>query len=207
MEPFSGGVFSESLIRKIRGINADERFFDGMVPDRGLSVQALCIVDENRIKFLDDHILIYNSNGRNTVTYNRKKKLTDIADILIHSRADRDYYNSMIFPKIAVTHNALASDFSRIIEFMKSSSQYKRKKEYEIPKGRLLAILEKRLRLFEYDCAEYCEEVKLIETYKEKLSKEEYVQYEEKWRQMNRGRLISTVYKREYDFPTKEFNL
>lgn len=200
-----GGVFSKRIINKIRVNNIEGRLFDGIVPDRVLSAEALCIVDGNRIKFLDDHILIYNSNGRNTVTFNGKKKLSDVADILIHSREGRNYYDSMIFPEIAVTHNALASDFARIVDYVKSGGQYKREKVYQIPKGRLLAILEKRLKVFEYDYDEYNREVKLIEKYKAGLTKEEYAQYTEKWIQMNRGRLISPTYKREYDFPTEDF--
>lgn len=202
----SRGVFSKKIIKKIREINDDGRLFDGMVPDRVLSVEALSVVDGNRIKFLDDYILIYNSNGRNTVTFNGLKKLSDVAAIFMHSRESRNYYDLMIFPGIAVVQNALASDFVRIVDYLMSKGEYNREKVYKIPQGRLLAILEKKLRMFEYDYVEYTTEVKLLNQYKRGLSNEEYIQYEEKWIQMNKGRLISSIYKREYEFPMKEFN-
>lgn len=197
-----GGVFSERFIKKIRCINENCRFFDGMVPDRCLSVEALCIVDKKKIKFLDDHITIHSANGRNTL---KDDKLKHEENVLRYSREGKNYYDSMIFPGIASVHNALASDFMRIAERVKSCGQYKREKEYSIPKGRLLAIIEKRLGVFKFDSEEYKKELKLIEKYKTELSKEEYVQYEEKWIQMNRGRLICPIYRKEYIFPIKGF--
>lgn len=46
-----------------------------------------------------------------------------------------------------------------------------------------------------------------MEKYKAELSEKEHFQYKEKRNQMNRGKLISPIYKREYEFPMPGFQL
>lgn len=196
-----GGVCSANFLKIMKEMNGG-RLFDGMVPDRYFAVEALCIVSPGKIKFLDDHILIYNSNGRNTTNY---RSLNNSVAVFQRSREEKRYYDDMIFPGIAIGHNVLASDFERALGFVISAGKYRRKRVPCIPRGRLLAILEKKIASYTADYEEYEKEKQLIETYKARMSREEEAQYKEKVAEMKKGQLLSSVWTKRCEFPNKEF--
>lgn len=197
---YNGGVCSADFLKIMKEINGG-RLFDGMVPDRYFAVEALCIVSPEKIKFLDDHILIYNSNGRNTTSYSLNNSIA----VFQRSREGKLYYDDMIFQGIAIGHNVLASDFERALGHVMSTGKYRRKRIPHIPRGRLLAILEKKLVPYTADYEEYEKEKQLIETYKAQMSCEEEAQYKEKVAEMKKGSLLSSVWTKRCEFPHKKF--
>lgn len=59
-------MYQDNFVEKIRSMHGSGRVFDGIVPDRYGAMEALCFA--KNVFWLDDHICIYNSCGKNTWT-------------------------------------------------------------------------------------------------------------------------------------------
>ncbi len=176
-----GGVYSKSFIDQIRHISEEGRLFDGIVPDRYVSVLALFLARDDRILFLDDHILIYSSNRRNTLEWGGKEYESGIS-VFSSSRKGEKYYEEIMFPQIPIAHNILASDFLRAQNTVKKYKDMKTM--YTIPRGKVLAIIEKKINQLNMNAEEKNRIKILIESYYASLTKEEKIQYHRKWDSM-----------------------
>ena len=192
-----GGVVSAEFINQIRKINDSGRFFDGRVPDRYNALESLMIVKKEKIKYLDDHIAIYSSNGRSIV--NNNLKIKDIYETVQTSNSNIKDMEDLLFPGVISAIDVICTDFKNAQNYLIKKGL--RKKQYSLPRGLILAVIEKRMSMFANDKEEYNNQMELIKKYVAAFSDQEKKQYEDKWKQMKKGPLLRNVYSREYDFP------
>lgn len=138
-----GGGYRKSFLNKIKSLHSSGRVFDGIVPDRYGAVEALCIADH--VVWLDDHICVYNSCGKNTWSGTLKKGYESLCGFVSHSREDKDYSDGLFIPGVvASVYNIIASDYHNAVLAAVSSNYCKRKKT-DIDSVRLAVLAEKEL--------------------------------------------------------------
>lgn len=170
-----GGAYKKELIEKIKRSHDSGMLYDGAVPDRYLTIEAL--YHAKKVMFIDDDIVTFNVCHRNTWKLNVNKTREEIIRPFKNSRNGCVNVDKLVIPDVYTSlSNILATDYCMARDYVIEkgiSSRY-----FSIERWKIAGIA-----YFEVVNANVSEAVKKIEqnnlnNFINKMSVEEKTKYE-----------------------------